>query len=115
MAVVPLCSESKTLQLSRAGFFLKTHDFLQPLERPSSPAPHQPAAEKPLTARHALPGGVGTFTISRPAAADLPAAVTAVKQEPAFALWGQPEPRGTLLLCFASAVDEDVLGARLQA
>jgi hypothetical protein len=83
-----LMKQKKKLQLYRADFFLKTHDFLQPLGRPSSPPPsQQPAVEKPL---NALPGGVGTFSISRPAA-DLPGAV---KQEPAFALWGQPEPRG---------------------
>ncbi|TVU05429.1 hypothetical protein EJB05_48592 [Eragrostis curvula] len=91
-SALPLLPESKKAPPSQ-GFFLKTHDFLQPLERPSSPSPQQqqPAAEKPLHARQqALPGGVGTFSISRPAA-DLPGAV---KQEPAFALWGQPEPRG---------------------
>ncbi|GJN15884.1 hypothetical protein PR202_gb02829 [Eleusine coracana subsp. coracana] len=90
-SALPLIPESKKAPPSQ-GFFLKTHDFLQPLERPSSPPPaQQPAAEKPVNTRHALPGGVGTFSISRPAAADLPGAV---KQEPAFALWGQPEPRG---------------------
>ncbi|KAK3123735.1 hypothetical protein QOZ80_8AG0635270 [Eleusine coracana subsp. coracana] len=90
-SALPLIPESKKAPPSQ-GFFLKTHDFLQPLERPSSPPPtQQPAAEKPVNTRHALPGGVGTFSISRPAAADLPGAV---KQEPAFALWGRPEPRG---------------------
>ncbi|OEL28476.1 Transcription factor BIM2, partial [Dichanthelium oligosanthes] len=72
---------------------------LQPLDRPSSqsppPPPSRPAAEKPLR-QHALPGGIGTFSISRvaaAAAADQPGA--AVKQEqPPFAVWGQPDPRG---------------------
>ena len=78
----------------RAGFFLKTHDFLQPLERPPPPQspPPQAPAEK-LLHQHALPGGIGTFSISHGGAA------TAVKQEQQqpqpFALWGQPDPRGT--------------------
>ncbi|CAO2211323.1 unnamed protein product, partial [Urochloa humidicola] len=100
--------ESKPAPPSHQGFFLKTHDFLQPLERPSSqspppPPPSRPTADKPLR-QQALPGGIGTFTISRAAAAaaaaaaaDQPGAGTAaVKQEqPApFAVWGQPDPRG---------------------
>ncbi|CAO2169485.1 unnamed protein product [Urochloa humidicola] len=100
--------ESKPAPPSHQGFFLKTHDFLQPLERPSSqspppaaPAPpSRPAVEKPLR-QHALPGGIGTFSISRAAAAaaaaaaDQPGAGAAVKQEqPPFAFWGQPDPRG---------------------
>lgn len=89
----------------RAGFFLKTHDFLQPLERPSSQSPppqppSRPAAEKPLR-QHALPGGIGTFSISRAAAAaaaaaDQPAAAAVKQEQPPFAVWGQPDPRGTL-------------------
>lgn len=97
-SALPLLPESKPLPPPahhHQGFFLKTHDFLQPLERPSSqsppPPPTQIAAEKPLH-QHALPGGIGTFSISR-AAAGQPGA--AVKQEqPPFALWGQPDPRG---------------------
>ncbi|KAJ1268964.1 hypothetical protein BS78_07G173600 [Paspalum vaginatum] len=100
-AALPLLQESKPPPPPTAhqGFFLKTHDFLQPLERPPSqspppaPAPQQPAAEKPLR-QHALPGGNGTFAISR-AATGQPAGAAAVKQEqPPFALWGQPDPRG---------------------
>ncbi|XP_066330762.1 transcription factor BIM1-like isoform X1 [Miscanthus floridulus] len=78
---------------SHQGFFLKTHDFLQPLERPPPPQspPPQAPAEK-LLHQHALPGGIGTFSISHGGAA------TAVKQEQQqpqpFALWGQPDPRG---------------------
>ncbi|CAO2184045.1 unnamed protein product [Urochloa humidicola] len=99
--------ESKPAPPSHQGFFLKTHDFLQPLERPSSQSPppaaqppSRPVAEKPLR-QHALPGGIGTFSISRAAAAaaaaatDQPGASAAVKQEqPPFAVWGQPDPRG---------------------
>ncbi|CAL5005611.1 unnamed protein product [Urochloa decumbens] len=98
--------ESKPAPPSRQGhqgFFLKTHDFLQPLERPSSqspppPPPSRPAADKPLR-QHALPGGIGTFSISRAAAAaaaaDQAGTGAAVKQEPPpFAVWGQPDPRG---------------------
>ncbi|CAL4999471.1 unnamed protein product [Urochloa decumbens] len=94
--------ESKPAPPSHQGFFLKTHDFLQPLERPSSQSPPppqpptRPAADKPLR-QHALPGGIGTFSISRAAAAaaDQPGAGAAVKQEqPPFAVWGQPDPRG---------------------
>ncbi|WVZ92382.1 hypothetical protein U9M48_038453 [Paspalum notatum var. saurae] len=95
VSALPLLQESKPPPPPPAhqGFFLKTHDFLQPLERPSSqsppppPPPPKPAAEKPLR-QHALPGGIGAFSISPGAAA--------VKQEqpPPFALWGQPDPRG---------------------
>ncbi|XP_039815927.1 transcription factor BIM1-like [Panicum virgatum] len=96
-SALPLLPESKPPPPPPAhqGFFLKTHDFLQPLERSSSqsPPPSRPAAEKPLR-QHALPGGIGTFSIGRAAAADQPGA--AVKQEqPPFAVWGQPDPRGT--------------------
>ncbi|RLN03331.1 transcription factor BIM1-like [Panicum miliaceum] len=95
-SALPLLPESKPPPPPAAhqGFFLKTHDFLQPLERPSSqsPPPSRPAAEKPLR-QHALPGGIGTFSISRAAAAE--EAGAAVKQEqPPFAVWGQPDPRG---------------------
>ncbi|RCV31614.1 hypothetical protein SETIT_6G192000v2 [Setaria italica] len=90
--------ESKPPPPSHQGFFLKTHDFLQPLERPSSqsppPLPSRPAAEKQLR-QHALPGGIGTFSISRAAAAAADQPGAAVKQEqPPFAVWGQPDPRG---------------------
>ncbi|KAL5220218.1 hypothetical protein ABZP36_024931 [Zizania latifolia] len=85
------------------GFFLKTHDFLQPLEKPTEQPPPPPpppassrthaaaASEKLLLHQHALPaGGIGgAFTISHAAA---------VKQEPPFAPWCQPaaavDPRG---------------------
>lgn len=73
------------------GFFLRTHDFLQPLEKPSSqspPPPSHPANNKELS------GGVGTFTISH--------AAPVVKQEPPFALWGAAaaaDPRGTQRPC----------------
>ncbi|KAM0868651.1 hypothetical protein ACQ4PT_041171 [Festuca glaucescens] len=70
------------------GFFLKTHDFLQPLEKP-------PAASATDRQQHALPGGIGTFTVSQqaPGAGARPpaAAPVVVKPEPpAFVLWGQP-------------------------
>jgi hypothetical protein len=94
-SALPLLPESKPPPpAAHQGFFLKTHDFLQPLERPSSQSPPpRPAAEKPVR-QHALPGGIGTFSISRAAAAaNQPGA--AVKQEqPPFAVWGQPDPRG---------------------
>jgi hypothetical protein len=66
-----------------AGFFLKTHDFLQPLESPEEETslPQQPP--QLFVKQHALPlpGGVGTFSI-RPA--------PVVKEEPPLVLWGQP-------------------------
>ncbi|KAM0866100.1 hypothetical protein ACQ4PT_042824 [Festuca glaucescens] len=69
-----------------AGFFLKTHDFLQPLEKP-------PAASAPdrQQQQHALPGGIGTFTVSQqaPGAGARPAVVVKPEQPP-FVLWGQP-------------------------
>ncbi|KAL5205730.1 hypothetical protein ABZP36_033939 [Zizania latifolia] len=68
------------------GFFLRTHDFLQPLEKPA-PAPAQPSG----TQQHALPGGVGTFSIGHVPGA-LPAAAAVVKAEPPLVLWGQPTP-----------------------
>uniref|UniRef100_K3ZSM4 BHLH domain-containing protein n=1 Tax=Setaria italica TaxID=4555 RepID=K3ZSM4_SETIT len=96
--------DSKSPPPSQGNFFLKTHDFLQPLEKPEAPPPepsptlpasgadsrhhHQPVAAK----QHALPlpVGVGTFTIcpAPVSAARPPAAV--VKAEPPFVLWGQP-------------------------
>jgi hypothetical protein len=90
--------------LAGAGFLLRTHDFLQPLERPSQ-SPPPPATAPPqshtdskqqLHSQHALPGGVGTFSISHASGVPIPAAV---KQEPPFALqWGAAaaDPRGTL-------------------
>ncbi|KAL6858870.1 hypothetical protein ACP4OV_017872 [Aristida adscensionis] len=85
-SAVTLLQESKKAPPSQ-GFFLKTHDFLQPLEQPSPP----PAADNSSSKRHPQPGGVGAFSITDAAAA--------VKQEqqqqPPFALWGQPaDPRG---------------------
>ncbi|KAK1631654.1 hypothetical protein QYE76_005969 [Lolium multiflorum] len=81
--------DSKPAAAASQGFFLKTHDFLQPLENP-------PAASVP-DRQHALPGGIGTFTVSQqvPGAGarttPAPAPVAVVKPEPpAFVLWGQP-------------------------
>ncbi|OEL19233.1 Pentatricopeptide repeat-containing protein [Dichanthelium oligosanthes] len=76
------------------GNFLKTHDFLQPWEKPGAvPSPafgaddsshHQQPVALPL------PGGIGTFTISpAPVSVARPAAAV-VKAEPPFVLWGQP-------------------------
>ncbi|VAI18635.1 unnamed protein product [Triticum turgidum subsp. durum] len=48
------------------GFFLKTHDFLQPLEKPAASAPSG-AERQPQTTKHALPGGIGTFSVSQQA------------------------------------------------
>ncbi|TVU09921.1 hypothetical protein EJB05_43420 [Eragrostis curvula] len=75
---------------------LKTHDFLQPLEKPgaapeetsSSGADARPQQPQPqgVIKQHALPlpGGVGTFSICpAPAAA-------VIKAEPPLVLWGQP-------------------------
>ncbi|XP_051188245.1 transcription factor BIM2 isoform X5 [Lolium perenne] len=82
--------DSKPAAAASQGFFLKTHDFLQPLENPL-------AASVPER-QHALPGGIGTFTVSQqqvpgPGARTTAAAapVVVVKPEPpAFVLWGQP-------------------------
>lgn len=73
------------------GFFLKTHDFLQPLEKPAAPS-------VPDRLQHALPGGIGTFSVTqqvagagagaRPAAAA--AAVVVKPEQPPFVLWGHP-------------------------
>ncbi|KAG8048004.1 hypothetical protein GUJ93_ZPchr0008g13768 [Zizania palustris] len=75
------------------GFFLKTQNFLQPLEKPTKQPPPPPpassrthaaaASEKLLLHQNALPaGGIGgAFTISHAAA---------VKQEPPLAPWCQP-------------------------
>jgi hypothetical protein len=89
---------SQLNQAAVAGFFLRTHDFLQPLERPSQsppPPPSHPDSKQQLHSQQALPGGVGTFSISHAPALTAPAAV--VKQEPPFALqWGATaDPRGT--------------------
>nr|CAB3483333.1 unnamed protein product [Digitaria exilis] len=96
-SALPLLPESKPPPpASHQGFFLKTHDFLQPLERPSSQSPPPPASDKPLR-QHALPGGIGTFSISRAAAcaaADQPGAAAVKQEQPPFAVWGQPDPRG---------------------
>uniref|UniRef100_A0A0D3H814 BHLH domain-containing protein n=1 Tax=Oryza barthii TaxID=65489 RepID=A0A0D3H814_9ORYZ len=86
------------------GFFLRTHDFLQPLEKPTpAPAnapptpPHPSGAASALGAgglaqqqQQAFPGGIGTFSISHVAGAR-PVAAAVVKAEPTpFVLWGQP-------------------------
>ncbi|CAN6196312.1 unnamed protein product [Urochloa humidicola] len=103
--------DSKSPPSSQGNFFLKTHDFLQPLETPAG-APPDPSPPPPLPAigsdsghdqlqvvvanakQHALPlpGGVGTFTICpAPVSVARPAAAAAVvKAEPPFVLWGQP-------------------------
>ncbi|KAL6646063.1 hypothetical protein ACP70R_017671 [Stipagrostis hirtigluma subsp. patula] len=86
-SALPLLQESKKSPPPSQGFFLKTHDFLQPLERASSPSPPPADDAKQAQHRHPLPGGVGAFTITDAAAA--------VKQEPPFALWAQAaDPRG---------------------
>lgn len=62
------------------GSYLKTHDFLQPLERGKSCAKEETTVDKPSTAEkpppappppppapsleHILPGGIGTYSIS---------------------------------------------------
>lgn len=76
---------------NNAGFFLKTHDFLQPLaaeKPPEETSSGADAVSRPVgvvAAQHAapLPGGVGTFSIR-------PAAAAVVKAEPPLVLWGQP-------------------------
>ncbi|RLN34636.1 pentatricopeptide repeat-containing protein [Panicum miliaceum] len=95
-----------------SNFFLKTHDFLQPLENPGAPpepSPALPAAASGAESRHRhqpvaaakqhalpLPGGVGTFSICpAPVSVAPPAAAAAVvKAEPPLVLWGQPAARG---------------------
>ncbi|CAM0951833.1 unnamed protein product [Alopecurus aequalis] len=74
------------------GFFLKTHDFLQPLEKP---APSGVDTQQQQQTQHALPGGIGTFSVSQqaPGAGPRPAAAAAVvvkPEHPPFVLWGQP-------------------------
>lgn len=63
--------------MRKAGGYLKTHDFLQPLERvgkniakeenraeaPTVETP-QPPAPPPSSVEHILPGGIGTYSIS---------------------------------------------------
>jgi hypothetical protein len=112
-----------------AGFFLRTHDFLQPLEKPgaspedeTSSLPQQPPPQ-PVVKQHALPlpGGVGTFSI-RPApvvkaeqhALPLPGGVgtfsirpaPVVKAEPPLVLCGQPttQPGGRGAFFFSSSM-----------
>uniref|UniRef100_A0A0E0IL72 BHLH domain-containing protein n=1 Tax=Oryza nivara TaxID=4536 RepID=A0A0E0IL72_ORYNI len=75
------------------GFFLRTHDFLQPLEKPT-PAPAPPPTSQlqlqQQQQQQAFPGGIGTFSISHVAGAR-PVAAAVVKAEPTpFVLWGQP-------------------------
>jgi hypothetical protein len=93
------------------NFFLKTHDFLQPLEKPGAPPPPEPSPAQQLPASGAdvrqyhhqpvaakqqalpLPGGVGTFTICpAPVSVARPAPLAAVvkAEPPPFVLWGQP-------------------------
>ncbi|XP_039819827.1 transcription factor BIM2-like isoform X3 [Panicum virgatum] len=89
------------------NFFLKTHNFLQPLEKPGAP-PLLPAAASGAESRHRhpqvpaaaatskqhalpLPGGVGTFSICpAPVSVAPPATAAVVKAEPPLVLWGQP-------------------------
>ncbi|CAN0876978.1 Transcription factor BIM1 [Linum grandiflorum] len=89
-----LCSHSSTAQQqdprpssSSQGVYLKTHDFLQPLERggrasaaaakeeteasevstverTTTPTPVLPAQARPTSVEHILPGGIGTYSIS---------------------------------------------------
>ncbi|XP_039795593.1 transcription factor BIM2-like isoform X2 [Panicum virgatum] len=93
-----------------SNFFLKTHDFLQPLEKPGAPPPEPspalPAAAPGAESRHRhpqvaaaaasrqqalpLPGGVGTFSICPAPVSVAPAAAAVVKAEPPLVLWGQP-------------------------
>ncbi|XP_062195442.1 transcription factor BIM3-like isoform X2 [Phragmites australis] len=84
-SALPLLQESKKPPPPSQGFFLKTHDFLQPLARPSQ-SPPLASENKQQLHGHTLPGGVGAFSITDAAAA-------AVKEEPPFALWAQPDPR----------------------
>uniref|UniRef100_A0A0D9XET5 BHLH domain-containing protein n=1 Tax=Leersia perrieri TaxID=77586 RepID=A0A0D9XET5_9ORYZ len=72
------------------GFFLRTHDFLQPLEKPSpSPAPSPAASQQ----QHHQTFSISHVAGARPVAA---AAAAVVKAEPTtsssspFVLWGQP-------------------------
>ncbi|CAH2044115.1 unnamed protein product, partial [Thlaspi arvense] len=73
------CSSNSTVHpdpipTSQAGGYLKTHDFLQPLERVGTRACSKEedirvsvettAASLELKSPHVLPGGVGTYTIS---------------------------------------------------
>lgn len=73
------------------GFFLRTHDFLQPLEKPTpAPAPPPTSQLQQQQQQQAFPGGIGTFSISHVAGAR-PVAAAVVKAEPTpFVLWGQP-------------------------
>ncbi|CAN6224802.1 unnamed protein product [Urochloa humidicola] len=105
-------NDSKSPLPSQGNFFLKTHDFLQPLEKPAGEPPepsppaigaesrHQQHQQEVAVANDAkqqhelpLPGGVGTFTIC-PAPVSVarpPEASAIVKAEPSpFVLWGQP-------------------------
>ncbi|KAF0913809.1 hypothetical protein E2562_024895 [Oryza meyeriana var. granulata] len=70
------------------GFFLRTHDFLQPLDKPT-PAPAPPSSQQQQ--QQELAGGIGTFSIRHVAGAR-PGAAAVVKAEPTtpFVLWGQP-------------------------
>ncbi|KAL6656186.1 hypothetical protein ACP70R_007012 [Stipagrostis hirtigluma subsp. patula] len=89
-----LLQDSKPTPPSQ-GFFLKTHDFLRPLEKSGAPPPagedgthHHQHHQQLVIQQHAvpLPGGAGAFSIT---AAPEPAAAV-VKAEPPFVLWGQP-------------------------
>ncbi|KAJ8752367.1 hypothetical protein K2173_004003 [Erythroxylum novogranatense] len=71
-STVQLQHDPKPASQSQGGY-LKTHDFLRPLERvwKASAAKEEsnqiPALEKPLpptSAEHILPGGIGTYSIS---------------------------------------------------
>ncbi|XP_062193726.1 transcription factor BIM2-like isoform X5 [Phragmites australis] len=81
------------------GLFLKTHDFLQPLEKPpGAPEPSPPLGagtghhQQVVIKQHGLPlpGGVGAFSISPAPGAGPGPRSAAVKAEPPFVLWGQP-------------------------
>ncbi|XP_020083177.1 transcription factor BIM2-like isoform X2 [Ananas comosus] len=62
------------------GFYLKTHDFLQPLERAEEARKKKRGDESAAVgpAEHVLPGGIGTFSISH---VSDPRARAAVKSE----------------------------------
>ncbi|XP_020274653.1 transcription factor BIM2-like isoform X2 [Asparagus officinalis] len=88
------------------GFYLKTHDFLKPLEKPeeeADPAQQPGPTNRAATAAHVLPGGIGTFSLSHVPEKGSPAAgeaqLVTCAREPGgglhagagFALWDTKE------------------------
>ncbi|XP_072978323.1 transcription factor BIM1-like isoform X2 [Typha angustifolia] len=78
------------------GFFLKTHDFLQPLEERSEMREDVAKAGPAEAGEHVLPGGIGTFSISH---VSDPGSRAAVKPERftcpvvlGFSAGSKPEP-----------------------